>query len=390
MRDRTGPENPIKSVPMGVEISNGAEAPNVAVIFGATGLVGKELVKKLLSKSRWKVYGIARKPEIKPTQNPNYHFISCDLLNPSETQQRLSSLQEVTHLFWVTWASQFPLDSQECYDQNKAMLSNALNAILPRTNSLKHLSLQTGAHHYVSLQGPSGGKEVRYYHEDSPRASGDFNFYYALEDLAKERIGGKVAWSVHRPGVIMGNSTRTVFNFMGSLCVYGTLCKNLNLPFVFGGTRECWEETYIDGSDAGLVAEQHIWAATNEETYSTDGQAFNAINGQSLTWKDIWPAIGLKFGLETPTDMFSPDFVFSAQLSDKAGVWEEIVEREGLVQTAMEDLANWGFLDMLFRCPVKMLGSREKADRMGCASRCDTSDSVMHWIDNMREEKLIP
>lgn len=373
---------------MGVE--NGAEAQFVAVIFGATGLVGKELIKKLLSKSGWKVYGVARKPETKTTQNPNYHFISCDLLNPVETQEKLSSLQEVTHLFWVTWASQFPLGSQECCEQNKAMLSNALDAILPSTNSLKHFSLQTGAHHYVSLQGPSDGKEVCYYREDSPRAAGEFNFYYALEDLVKERLGGEVAWSVHRPGLIMGNSTRTVFNFMGSLCVYASICKHLDLPFVFGGTRECWEEMYIDGSDAGLVAEQHIWAATNEETYSTDGQAFNAINGPGFIWKDIWPAIGLKFGLEAPKDMFSPDFVFSRELSDKAGVWEEIVEREGLVQTAMGDLANWCFLDMLFRCPAKMLGTREKVDRFGNVSTCDTSDSVTYWIDNMREEKLIP
>ena len=96
----------------------------------------------------------------------------------------------------------------------------------------------------------------------------------------------------------MGTSQRTLFNFIGSLCVYGTICKYLNLPFVFGGKREVWEEMYIDGSDARLVAEQHIWAATNEAIYSTDGQTFNAINGPSFTWKDIWSAIGLKFGLE--------------------------------------------------------------------------------------------
>ncbi|CAL5426861.1 unnamed protein product [Camellia sinensis] len=382
--------------PMAVKKCEEAEeAPiknDVAIILGATGLVGKELVKKLLSKSRWKVYGIARKPEITPIQNPNYHFISCDLLNPLQTQQKLSILTDVTHVFWVTWASQFPLDSQDCYEQNKAMMSNALDALLPTAKSLKHFSLQTGTKHYVSLQPPFDTKEETcYYDEDSPRASGGYNFYYALEDLLKERLGGRVAWSVHRPGLIMCSSQRTLFNFMGSLCVYGTICKHLNLPFVFGGTRECWEEMHIDASDARLVAGQHIWAATNEETYSSDGQAFNAINGPSFAWKDIWAAIGMKFGLKVVSEnLFSEDFMFSTAMADKGEVWKGIVEKEGLIQTGIEDLANWVFLDMLFRCPLKMLGTREKADRMGYTMRCDALDSVLYWIDEMREERLIP
>ncbi|XP_059664440.1 (S)-8-oxocitronellyl enol synthase CYC2 [Cornus florida] len=372
------------------------EKSNVAVIFGVTGLVGKELLRKLLSKSKWKVYGIARNPDqINPIQNPNYHFISCDLLNHLETLKNLSLLQDVTHIFWVTWATQFPLDTRECCEQNKAMMSNALNAILPIANSLRHVSLQTGTKHYVSLQPPFNQKQVCYHDEDCPRVStSGCNFYYVLEDLLRERlavaVAGNVAWSVHRPGLIMGSSQRTLYNFMGSLCVYGTICKHLNLPFVFGGTRECWEELCIDGSDARLVAEQHIWAATNDQVHSTDGQAFNAINGPRFTWKQIWPQIGLKFGLEVPDNMFSPDFMFSTAMSDKGGIWKEIVEEEGLFQTEMEDLANWGFLDVLFRCPVKMLGTRDKADRLGFTARFSTLDSILYWIDEMREEKIIP
>lgn len=358
----------------------------VAVIFGVTGLVGKEIAKKLLhSKSRWKVYGIARKPELLPIQNPNYHFISCDLLSPSQTHPKLSFLQNVTHIFWVTWAAQFPLDSQECYEQNKEMMSNALNAL--NMDSLEHFSLQTGTKHYVSLRCPFSEKVSSCYDEDSPRADSEYNFYYGLEDVIKEKLGGEVAWSVHRPGMIMGSSCRTMYNVMGCLCVYASICKYMNLPFVFGGTKECWDEMHIDGSDAGLVAEQHIWAATNESVKSSSGQAFNAINGPSFTWKDIWPKIGAKFNLEP---LFSEDFLFSEAMGDKAGVWKEIVETEGLVQTEICDLANWGFMDILFRCPVKMLASREKADRLGFGLRCNTLESVMYWIDEMRVERLIP
>ncbi|KAM7501808.1 hypothetical protein LguiB_000712 [Lonicera macranthoides] len=364
---------------------------NVAVIFGATGLVGKELVKKLLAKCQWKVYGVARRPDnTQPIRNSKYQFISCDLLNPLETQEKLSFSEEVTHVFWVTWGSQFPLDSEECCELNKAMMSNALDAILPRAKGLKHFSLQTGTKHYISLQGPFDSKEVCYYNEECPRVSTGYNFYYVLEDLLKERLEGRIAWSVHRPGLIIGSSIKTVFNFMGSLCAYGSVCKYLNLPFVFGGTRECWEGNFIDGSDARLVAEQHIWAATNEAVYSRNGQAFNAINGPSFTWKEIWAAIGQKFGAEVPINMFSEDFLFSKAMADKGGTWREIAEKEGLVWTEIEDLANWEFLDILFRCPAKMLGTREKADRLGLTTQYQTLDSILYWIDAMRDEKLIP
>ncbi|KAL0370684.1 UNVERIFIED_CONTAM: 3-oxo-Delta(4,5)-steroid 5-beta-reductase [Sesamum angustifolium] len=322
----------------------------VAAIFGVTGLVGKELARMLLATRKWKVYGIARRPENIETvrQRPGYHFISCDLLSPLETQSKLPSLlEDTTHIFWVTWASQFTLDSSECYEQNKAMMANVLNAVLPKAKALKHVSLQTGTKHYISLQGSSLGKEVGYYDEKSP-----------------------------------------------SICVYGTICKYLKLPFLFGGTKGCWEEMCVDASDARLVAEQHVWAATSDDPAMQrpeSGQAFNAVNGEPYSWKEIWPAIGAKLGvggLEKCT--FSGDLMFSSAMADKGGVWKEIVVKEELVHTEMEELANWDFLDILFRCPMKMLASRQKADLMGFKTRYHVLDSILYWIDVMRAEKFIP
>ncbi|KAL3518066.1 hypothetical protein ACH5RR_020655 [Cinchona calisaya] len=385
---------------MDIKVSKKKEnAPNkcVAAIFGVTGLVGKELARRLLSSSNCqsKVYGIARASQIIETiKRPNYHFISCNLQNPSETQQKLSSLDDVTHIFWVTWASQFPLDSPECCQENKVMMSNVLNVILARAKALKHVSLQTGTKHYISLHEPPNVREVRYYNEQCPRARTGLNFYYVLEDLLQERLEGKIPWSIHRPGFIVGCSHRTLYNLVGSLCVYGAICKKMKLPFWFGGTKECWEEMCIDASDARLVAEQHIWAATNETIQSPLGQAFNAINGSGFTWKEIWPAIGLKFGLVEvlpgSNTMLNEDFMFSTAMADKGGLWKEIIVQEGLIQTEMEGLANWGFLDTLFRFQSKLLGNRDKVDVLGFTMRLQTLDSILYWIDVMREEKLIP
>uniref|UniRef100_A0A6N2L2F3 Vacuolar cation/proton exchanger n=1 Tax=Salix viminalis TaxID=40686 RepID=A0A6N2L2F3_SALVM len=180
----------VHKIPQSKESDNGAAANCVAIIFGVTGLVGREIARRLISKNKWKVYGVARRSESFPILSPSYRFISCDLLNPNETEKKLSLAQDVTHMFWVTWTSEFPLDSRECCEQNEAMMSNALNVILAKSKALKHVSLQTGMKHYLSLRGPfDDEKEESIYDETCPRASEGFNFYYVLEDLAQEETG---------------------------------------------------------------------------------------------------------------------------------------------------------------------------------------------------------
>nr|AFN53668.1 hypothetical protein [Linum usitatissimum] len=369
---------------------------NVAIIFGVTGLVGREIAKKLISITEsWTVYGVSRRPDKLPISSPNYHFIPCDLLNPLDTQTKLSPISNlITHLFWVTWAANFPLDSKQCCDENRSMMSNALQPILSsNSQSLKHVSLQTGLKHYISLRDfVNGGGIRRFYDEDCPRAEDGFNFYYSLEDLLKEKLleGSGAGWSVIRPGLVMGSSTTSIYNVIGSLCVYGVICRRMDLPFVFGGTKECWEEAYIDGSDSGLVAEHHIWAATDERVRSTAERALNSVNGSSFSWKGIWAVIAEKIGVEASEEGLDEGFRFAAAMGGLGGVWAEIVKEEGLVETEMEELANWEFLDVLFRFPIKLLGSREKSDRLGFTARRETAESAAYWIDSMRREKLIP
>ncbi|KAF3777406.1 3-oxo-Delta-4-5-steroid 5-beta-reductase [Nymphaea thermarum] len=421
--------------PMELSINLQGGDINVALILGVTGLVGKEIAA-ILKRRGWKVYGVARRN----LPSPDCIFIPCDLLDRKETMDKLSQLQDVTHIFWVTWCSEFSADSQEGCAQNESMIANALDAVLGAAKSPKHFSLQTGTAHYLSV----GGHDVRsdgdhsdedgetskvtaiiskrattvdgveysyYYDEESPKPANRMNFYYTLEEVARKRLSGKVGWSVHRPGLLMGNSLRTEVNVMGSLCVYGSVCKHLSLPFLFGGSRQCWEEACLDASDARMVAKQQIWAATagpklqqredpdrgSEEgaLVLMDGEAFNVVNGSPFTWKEVWPALAAKFGLAAPAGrgddpFFSEEFSYVKAMGDKGVVWEEIVQKNGLLRTRMEELANWGFLDSLFRMPFKLLVSREKSDRLGFTSTCNTLSSILYWVDCIRDDKVVP
>ncbi|XP_072966837.1 3-oxo-Delta(4,5)-steroid 5-beta-reductase [Typha angustifolia] len=385
----------------------------VALVAGSTGLVGKELVRVLSESADWElVYGVARKAPsdggLREGHVGKYRFLECDLLDVGETRERVGPLAEhVTHLFWVTWASQFALDTVDCCDLNRAMISNALDALLrpPRSNgdrvgstSLRHVSLQTGTKHYVSLKEIGTNNHGDPYAEESPRVAGansgsaNHNFYYAVEDVLRDRFHCErsiMSWSVHRPGLLFGLSERSHFNVIGTLSVYAAICSHLHLPFLFCGTRHCWEDPFIDASDARLVARQHIWWASSPLRSPGRPETFNAVDDASLTWKEVWPALAARFGLPSPSTC-TEEVNYCKLMEGKREVWDEIVRNEGLKVTKMEDLANWGFLDALFRFPGKLLASPAKARRLGFAATYSAVDSVLYWVDRMREERLIP
>src|SRR5439155_1610807 len=88
------------------------------------------------------------------------------------------------------------------------------------------------------------------------------NFYYVQEDIlfaAAERDG--FTWSVHRPHTLIGWALGNAMNMGVTLAVYGAICRERGRAFRFPGSREQWEAV-TDVTDAGLLAEHLVWAAT--------------------------------------------------------------------------------------------------------------------------------
>ena len=54
----------------------------------------------------------------------------------------------------------------------------------------------------------------------------------ALQDYLQDRIAKGVSWkwSILRPGAILGYSPGTVMSLLQVLAVYGTFCREYNLP----------------------------------------------------------------------------------------------------------------------------------------------------------------
>ena len=75
--------------------------PKIALVAGASGIIGRELVKTLL-RNRWEVIGLSRHASSHPENIP---FIHVDLLDAQHSAQKLHSLNGVTHIFYSAWAN---------------------------------------------------------------------------------------------------------------------------------------------------------------------------------------------------------------------------------------------------------------------------------------------
>ncbi|KAK4424244.1 3-oxo-Delta(4,5)-steroid 5-beta-reductase [Sesamum alatum] len=183
---------------------------SVALIIGVTGIVGSSLAEILpladTPGGRWKVYGVARRSRPNWNEENRVNYIRCDISDPEDARAKLSTLTDVTHLFYVTWANK-PTESENC-EVNGKMLKNVLDVVIPNCPNLKHICLQTGRKHYIGPFESYGKIETHDppYTEDLPRLN-YMNFYYTLEDILFEEVKKKegLTWSVHRPGTYSGS-----------------------------------------------------------------------------------------------------------------------------------------------------------------------------------------
>lgn len=119
---------------------------------------------------------------------------------------------------------------------NSALVRHLLN-VLSVKKSIRHVALITGLKHYLGpfdtfLKGILPETPVREEHPRLPHP----NFYYAQEDViyeAAERDG--FSWSIHRPHTVIGYAIGNLMNMGITLAVYASICKELNVKFVWPG-----------------------------------------------------------------------------------------------------------------------------------------------------------
>lgn len=114
-------------------------------------------------------------------------------------------------------------------------------------------------------------------------------------------------------------------NMALTLGVYAEICRETGAPFIFPGSQTQWDGL-TDVTDADLLGEQMLWAATHS---SGQNQAFNITNGDVFRW--LRPQIAEMFGVE-PEGYDGAPRPLDDRMDRAPEVWRTIAERHGLAE----------------------------------------------------------
>ena len=121
----------------------------VAVVVGANGVIGGNLVDHLQRTGDWDIVGLSRRGG---TDDGRVRYIAVDLLDADETHRQLAELTEVTHIFYAAYQER--PSWAELVAPNLAMLVNVVTAVEESSPDLEHVSLMQGYKVYGAHLGP--------------------------------------------------------------------------------------------------------------------------------------------------------------------------------------------------------------------------------------------
>ncbi len=345
-----------------------------ALIAGATGVVGRNLLKHLIACGDWDIVALSRR---KPDVAGRYQHIPVDLMDAAQCQAKLGHLNDITHVFFAA-ATTHP-DPVALVHYNLTLLRNLVETIEPVAAGLQHIHFMHGTKWYGSHLGPFKTPTQ----EDDPRHVPP-NFYYDQWDYILQRQKGK-AWSYSsaRPHAVSGFAIGNPSNLTMVIAIYAAICKALGLPLCHPGTAGNYHALY-QCTDAGLLARAMVWMAT---TPACANQAFNITNGDLIRWDNLWPKIAAYFSMDTgPREQISLVKV----MADKGAVWDRVVAKYSLQPISFEDIVRWPYGDFVFTPTYDIISDTGKARRFGFHECVNTEAMFFRLWDEMRAHKIIP
>jgi len=346
---------------------------NTALVVGANGVISTNLIEHLSSLGNWDIIGLSRRGG---TDHDQIRYIAVDLLDLTDTVNKLSALTTVTHIFYAAYQDK---DSWAALvEPNLRMLVNVITAIEPVAKSLQHVSLMQGYKVYGAHLGPfkTPAKE-----SDAGHMPPEFNTSQ-LQYLQQQQIGKQWTWSAIRPSVVGGTAPGNPMNLALLIAVYATISKKLNIPLRFPGKIGAYH-TLLEMTDATLLAKATVWAATEPQAAN---QAFNINNGDLFRWKDLWPKIAKYFNMEVDAPL---PLNLQTMMSDKENIWEDIQKQQGLNYNYQE-VSAWAFGDFVFSWDYDFFADGSKARRFGFHEYIDTEQMFFRLFDEMRNKQIIP
>lgn len=358
--------------------STESNSSRTALVVGASGITGSAIVDQL-SAEGWQVIALARRAG---REAPGVRWIQADLRSADDLRRVLGA-EKPEQVFFTAWSRQ---ETEELNIEVNAGMVRDLLAALDHA-PVEHVALVTGLKHYL---GPfeaygQGAMPDTPFSEDEPRLD-VANFYYAQEDelfAAAERQG--FTWSVHRSHTVIGHAVGNLMNMGLTLAAQASLCKHLNIPFVFPGSAMQWNGV-TDMTDATILAEQMVWAST---TPAGANEAFNVVNGDVFRWRAMWPKIAAYFGVE-PVGFEGEPRPLEVQMQGMDAAWAELSAAHQLVEPDLNRIASWWHTDADLGREIEVFTDITKSRLAGFTPHHRTVDSFIALFDRYRADGLIP
>jgi nucleoside-diphosphate-sugar epimerase len=349
------------------------------VIAGALGLVGRAALDRYVADG-WEVVGLSRRA---PPEETGARHLSVDLTDAVACRAALAGLG-ATHLVYSALFEKPELRAgwldAEQMETNRAMLANCVEALDAAGGTLRHITLLQGTKAYgVHLgQMPIPGKESEPRHIHP-------NFYWLQEDYLRERQRDRSwHWTVLRPQAVVGFALGSAMNMLAATGAYAAISRAMGLPLVFPGRGDRVTEV----TDARLLASAIAWAG---QSPAARDQIFNVTNGDTMTWRGLFPVVARVFGMEqgAPHPMSLP-----AIMVDKEPVWQAIVQRHGLKPYGLRQLIgdSWQFADFAFSRDdqAASLLSTIKIRQAGFGDCIDTAVMLDWWLRDLQRQRILP
>ena len=344
-----------------------------ALIAGVTGVVGAALARTLNAHPDWEVIGACRHPQ----NDADYRAVGVDLLNAGDCRAKLTAFPHITHILYCARAAH-TMAAKEPIEENVAMLRNVIDAAEKSATHLAHVHIVQGSKVYGSELGPYRTPA----RESDPRVA-QYHWYYAQEDLLLERANGKWNWSISRPHGVCEGRHAVARSLATIIAVYAAVCKELQRPLNFPGTQAGFHALY-QSVDADLLARAIAWITT---TPACANQAFNVTNGDYIRWSNAWPRFADFFGM---TAGGVSTVKLADEMRDKAGVWDRIVERHGLLRVPLSERAVWSYADFNLARGYDIMSSTLKLRQHGFYECMDTEQMFLEHFARFRAQRAIP
>jgi len=348
---------------------------NTVLVVGGNGIIGRNAVDYLQSTGNWNTLVTSASPLDYDTAAP---YVQLDLLDAQAVPQKAAQLREVTHVIYAAYIEGKTLAAQT--QVNLELLRNLVTGLEQVAPNLRHITFIQGGKAYGAHLGRYKTPAL----ETDPRHFPP-NFYYSQEDFLREHSMGKAwSWTAVRPDMVVGFAVGNPMNLANLIAVYASLCKELRVPFRFPGSLKAYE-VLVNVTDATLLAKGMEWVSTHQEC---NEEIFNVTNGDIFRWQQLWPRFAEYFGVEYAEPITFP---LQEYMADKAELWEHMVQKYGLKQHTLDELAQWGFGDFIFNVEADAFFDVNKLRRFGFHDmHLDSFTSFRNQFEHLKAEKIIP